>query len=279
MTESTIRDFWNENPCGQTLVAASPERYMEFFDTYDNYRYSTERHILSCLDNIDFEGKRVLEIGLGQGADSEQITRRGALWSGIDITPASVERVKARFALKGLSHQYLEVGSAVDLPFDDDTFDLVYSHGVLHHIPDIVTAQSEISRVLKSDGQLVAMLYSKYSLNYLVSISIVRRLALAAAYLSGTDLSGKPGVHLQQAKERGLLSYLKMSNFVHRNTDGPLNPYSKVYSLSEVKRDFQDFEIATAHKELMHAPPLPVEWIPLNSYLGWHLWVHLKNRK
>ena len=278
MNESTIKDFWDENPCGQTLVAASPQRYTEFFDSYDRYRYTTEEHILGCLDEIDFEGKRVLEIGLGQGADSEQIVRRGALWSGIDVTPTAIERVKARFALRGLDYQYLGVGSAVALPFDDCTFDLVYSHGVLHHIPEIGKAQSEIARVLKSDGQLVAMLYSKFSLNYLLSISIIRRFALAACYLLGVDLSGKPGTHLQAAKEKGLLSYLKMSSFIHRNTDGPLNPYSKVYSLSSVKRDFRAFEIAFSHKEFMHAPPLPVGWLPLSRYLGWHLWIHMKKR-
>ena len=66
-------------------------------------------------------------------------------------------------------------------------------------------------------------------------------------------------------------SYLAMRNFVHRNTDGPDNPYSKVYSLSDVRRDFPFFTVVRAHKEFMHAPPLPVARAGLARVLGGHL--------
>ena len=67
-----------------------------------------------------------------------------------------------------------------------------------------------------------------------------------------------------------------MSNFIHRNTDGPGNPYSKVYGLREVRQDFPSFHITRAYKRWMHGPPLPVSWLPLGRLLGWHLWVHLR---
>ncbi len=67
-----------------------------------------------------------------------------------------------------------------------------------------------------------------------------------------------------------------MQNFVHRNTDGPDNPYSKVYSLADVRRDFPSFSVVRAHKEFMHAPPLPVARLGLARVAGWHLWVHLR---
>jgi hypothetical protein len=85
--------------------------------------------------------------------------------------------------------------------------------------------------------------------------------------------------HLGNAKEAGLLNYLSMKNFIHRNTDGPRNRYSKVYSLADVRKDFPDFTITQAYRSFMHAPPLPVEWMPLASVLGWHLWVHLSPKK
>ena len=66
-----------------------------------------------------------------------------------------------------------------------------------------------------------------------------------------------------------------MENFIHRNTDGPLNPYSKVYDLSLIRQDFPDFTIVKSYRRFMHAPPLPVGWLPLEELLGWHLWVHL----
>ena len=120
------------------------------------------------------------------------------------------------------------------------------------------------------------MLYAKWSLNYLFSISIVRRLGLLALYATGRNPGGIYGQHLANARAHGLWNYLNMSNFIHRNTDGPLNPYAKVYDLAEVRRDFPDFHIVRAYKCFMHAPPLPVRWMPLARLFGWHLWVHLK---
>jgi ubiquinone/menaquinone biosynthesis C-methylase UbiE len=278
-----IQDFWQNHPCGAELVGDLPEKskqnYEDFFARYDEFRYRTESHILKNLDQIDFEGKRVLEIGLGQGADSEQIIRRGAIYSGIDLTEESVERVKMRFLLRDLPFAEVKQASALELPFPDNSFDIVYSHGVLHHIPDIQAAQKEIARVLKPDGKLVAMLYAKRSLNYLFSIFFVRRVGLLALYFLKLKVAGIYQHHLNNAREKGIWNYLKMRNFIHVNTDGAFNPYSKVYNLAEVKKDFADFAIIESHQEFMHAPPLKVGWMPLAKWLGWHLWVTMKIRQ
>lgn len=283
MREAEISDFWQQNPCGASLVGDLTEderrAYAEFFDRYDAFRYTTESHILDNLDRTDWKGKRVLEIGLGQGADSEQLIRRGAAYAGVDLTEESVKRVRMRFDLKGLVCDSVEQASVLSLPFEDSSFDIVYSHGVLHHVPEIKQASAEIARVLKPDGELIAMLYAKRSLNYLLSISVVRRLGLIGAYLVGAPGNALVAEHLGNAKEAGLFNYLSMKNFIHRNTDGPRNPYSKVYSLADVEKDFSEFEIDRSYQCFMHAPPLPVKWMPLASVLGWHLWVHLRPRK
>ena len=280
MNEVDIQSFWNSHPCGDTLVGGLQQEfsgdYLEFFDRYDAHRYSLEGHILACLDAIHFRDKKVLEIGLGQGADSEQLVRRGARWSGVDLTPESIERVRTRFLLKNLPLDELKRGSALDLPFADHSFDIVFSHGVLHHIPDIRKAQSEIARVLKPGGELIMMMYAKWSLNYLLAISLVRRLALAVTYASGRDPGGIVGQHLALARQAGLGNYLRIENFIHRNTDGPLNPYAKVYDRSTIERDFPAFLLTRTYRRFMHAPPLPVRWLPLERALGWHLWAHLK---
>ncbi|HLA95507.1 MAG TPA: class I SAM-dependent methyltransferase, partial [Pyrinomonadaceae bacterium] len=205
--ENEIQQFWQQNPCGASLVGdmTDDERreYEEFFARYDAYRYEKEPHILKNLDAIDFQGKRILEIGLGQGADSEELIKRGAIYTGFDLTEESVKRVKMRFELRSLPYQTVEQGSAVSLPFDDNSFDMVFSHGVLHHIPEIKKASAEIARVLKPDGELVAMLYAKWSLNYLLSIFFVRRLALLGLYIIGAKRVGIVGEHLANAKAKG----------------------------------------------------------------------------
>ncbi len=280
--QNEIKDFWQEHPCGAELVGDMPDEsrgeYEEFFERYDDYRYSTEPHILKNLDRINFAGKKVLEIGLGQGADSEPIVRRGGIYTGVDLTEESVKRVKMRFLFKDLAYESVEQASALDLPFQDDSFDIVFSHGVLHHIPEIGKAQAEIARVLRPGGKLIVMLYAKWSLNYLLAIFCLRRLGLLTMYMLGMNGSGIYADHLRNARNAGIGNYLAIKHFINVSTDGPFNPYSKVYGRREIAADFADFELVEMHKEFMHAPPLPVGRLPLASVLGWHLWATMKKK-
>jgi SAM-dependent methyltransferase len=285
MNETDVQEFWNAHPCGDHIVGGLhgefADNYERFFAAYDAWRYDQERHIPSCLDRFDFRDKRVLEIGLGQGAESEQLIRRGAHWSGLDLTRESVERVSARLELRELPHDDIRQGSALDIPWPDGSFDIVFSHGVLHHIPDIHTAQAEIHRVLRPGGTLIAMLYARRSLNYQLSIRVFRRAILAMAYpLRNTRLlRDAPPIlrqHFENAEREGLRRYLELNASTHRSTDGALNPYARVYSRREVEADFPDFELVEAFNRYMHAPPLPTRKLPAERWLGWHLWVRLR---
>lgn len=286
MNETEVQSFWNAHPCGDHIVGglhgAFADDYESFFASYDQWRYDQEGHIPACLDRTDWRDKKVLEIGLGQGAESEQLIRRGARWSGLDLTQESVDRVRARLAIRDLPHDEVRQGSALEIPWPDNTFDHVFSHGVLHHIPDITTAQAEINRVLKPGGTLVAMLYARSSLNYQLSIRVVRRAMLAAAYpLRRTKAARSSAMlrqHLDNAERVGLRRYLNLENFTHRSTDGPLNPFARVYDTADVKRDFRDFELVESYQRYLHAPPLPVHGRGEGSRLGWHLWVTLRAR-
>jgi SAM-dependent methyltransferase len=284
VNETEVQTFWNAHPCGDHIVGGLRQEfaddYERFFAAYDRWRYDQEGHIPATLDRFPWQGKKVLEIGLGQGAESEQLIRRGARWSGLDLTAESVARVGARLSIRDLPHDDLKQGSALAIPYPDSSFDYVFSHGVLHHIPDIATAQAEIHRVLKPGGTLVAMLYARRSLNFQVSIRVIRRAVLAGAYpfrrfVRGTGMLRK---HLDNAAEVGLRNYLSLATFTHRNTDGPLNPFARVYSVPEVARDFPSFQVVDSFQEYMHAPPLPVHGLPFGNRLGWHLWVTMQAR-
>jgi ubiquinone/menaquinone biosynthesis C-methylase UbiE len=284
VNETEVQTFWNAHPCGDHIVGGLREEfaddYERFFTAYDRWRYDQEGHIPACLDRFPWAGKKVLEIGLGQGTESEQLIRRGARWSGLDLTAESVARVRARLSIRDLRHDDLKQGSALAIPYQDNSFDYVFSHGVLHHIPDIHTAQAEIQRVLRPGGTLVAMLYARRSLNFQVSIRLVRRAILAAAYPFRRFVRGD-GIlrrHLDNATEVGLRNYLSLPVFTHRNTDGPLNPFARVYSLAEVAADFPAFQLVDSFQRYLHAPPLPVHGLPFGDRLGWHLWVILQAR-
>ncbi len=278
--EDDIKRFWQDAPVDESAFGDIKNNFAgdwgAFFTAYDKWRYAGQRHILSALDQFDWNGKRVLEIGLGQGADSEQLIRRGARWSGIDLTPESVERLRARLKIHNLPYEELHQGSALALPFQNEQFDMVYSHGVLHHIPEINSAQHEIRRILKPNGRLIMMVYARHSLNYHFAIRIVRRMGLALLFLLPIPARGIYAEHKRLAREKGLWNYLKLSNFISRSTDGPHNPYSKVYDRRGIVENFSDFDVVRTFKLWMHAPPLPVHRLPGQGLLGWHLWAELK---
>ncbi len=249
MDEQAIQEFWNAHPCGEGMVGALDTTfrgdYERFFEEYDAWKYALESHIPACLDDANVCGKRVLEIGTGEGAEAEQLIRRGARWTGVDLTRESVDRVRTRLTLRGLQFDDLRQASVLDLPFEDDTFDVVFSHGVLHHVPDIDRGQREIHRVLKPGGELIVMVYARWSLNYLVAIGIARRAVLLATYPlirnRRTLRGGMLEAHVRNAQRIGLGRYLRMREFVHSNTDGPGNPFSNVYDERRLRRDFSMF--------------------------------------
>jgi SAM-dependent methyltransferase len=289
MDELTVQRFWQDHACGDSQVGGLHQRfrgdYEKFFGDYDSFRYQTERHLPACIRALNVAGKQLLEIGLGEGSDSELLIRQRARWSGVDLTAESVERVRTRLKLRNLPYDELRQGSVLQLPFADDSFDMVFSHGVLHHVPDIEHAQREIHRVLRPGGELVIMVYAKWSLNYLVSIGILRRAALLAAFPFAWTGFVKPearkgllAAHLSNAKEIGLSRYLRLEHFIHHNTDGPYNPYTLVYDRKRIEQSFPSFAITRTYKRFMHAPPLPVHGLPGESLMGWHFWVHLASR-
>lgn len=286
---SEIKKFWNENPVGSNFITY--EEGKEFYEKYDAFRYRTEGHILSELDKIDFKNKKVLEIGLGQGADSMQIINRGAIYYGIDLTEESVRRVKKRFELYKLPYQDVVIGNAEKLPFDSDFFDIVYSHGVIHHAENIYNIVDEIHRVLKKNGTAVIMLYHKSSFNYHVSISIFRRLGLMLlipfpflikliSKVTGENPE-RIRKHLSNLKAQGGV-YFKMKNFIHKSTDGPDNVFSSAWTDHTSRKLFKDFsEIHTRVHFLNERHLLGLQYILpksvkkwLANRYGWHLWIY-----
>lgn len=145
-----VHDFWNKAACGENLYLQTTER--TGFVTQSAEPYQQE----SCIEPFaDFEaakGNRVLEIGVGLGADHQRFAAAGADLYGIDLTERAVEHTHRRLVLFGLSST-LAVGDAERLDFPDQNFDLVYSWAVLHHSPDTPKAITEVYRVLKPGGR------------------------------------------------------------------------------------------------------------------------------
>src|SRR5262249_32361207 len=168
-----VRAFWQEHPCG-TKFSDAEMGSREFFDRIEAHRYGKEWHIPAAADFAGARGLKVLEIGCGLGTDGAQFAAAGADYTGVDLTEAAIDLAGKRFALSDLKGEF-RVADAENLDFADDSFDLVYSHGVLHHTPNIEAAVREIHRVLKPGGRAMVMLYHRGSYNYRVGIRVLRR--------------------------------------------------------------------------------------------------------
>ncbi|MEY3143998.1 MAG: hypothetical protein RLY21_2491 [Planctomycetota bacterium] len=159
--KSEVKDFWNRASCGEEQLLPNVER--DGYQAQRAERYRLEPYIPGFAGFDRCAGLKALEIGVGLGADHQSFAEGGADLHGIDLTPRAIEHTTRRLGLFGLSST-LAVGDAENLPFADNTFDLVYSWGVLHHSPNTPRAFQEVLRVLKPGGQARIMIYSKWSL-------------------------------------------------------------------------------------------------------------------
>ena len=150
-----VREYWNAHPCG-TQFTHLEWGSKEFFAEVERFRYETQPFMSEIIGFDRYPGKRLLEVGCGLGTDLLQFAKGGALVTGVDLTPQSIELVKRRFALDGLAVD-ARVSDAENLPFDDASFDVVYSFGVLHHTPNTQKAIDEVYRVLKPGGKIIIM--------------------------------------------------------------------------------------------------------------------------
>lgn len=159
-----VMEFWNTKACGEVWLPAFD---VNGFQKHSEIRYKLEPFIIDFAKFSQTKGLKVLEIGVGIGADHQKFAESGADLYGIDLTPRAIEITRNRLKLFGLKSN-LTVGDAENLNFPNEYFDLVYSWGVLHHTPDIKKAISEIHRVLKSNGIAKVMIYNKWSINSLL---------------------------------------------------------------------------------------------------------------
>ncbi|MGH9826400.1 MAG: class I SAM-dependent methyltransferase, partial [Blastocatellia bacterium] len=285
--KSRVRAFWESNPCG-TKFADAEIGSRKFFDAVESHRYSTEWHIPKIVGFNNWRDREVLEVGCGLGTDAVQFARAGARYTGIDLTNRSVELVRRRFALEGLTGT-IRVADAEQLPFADQTFDLFYSHGVLHHTPDTNRAIEEAHRILRPGGRAMVMLYHKHSYNYYVNIMALRRTGIRLLRfnwgpsfvhrLTGEDVGRLEEFQRVYRSDPGQI--LDRDVFLNNNTDGVGNPLARVYARKEVRRMFSMFRTVRTEVRFLNkrwipfAGPLMPRFIegPLARAMGWHLWI------
>jgi SAM-dependent methyltransferase len=160
VAKNEVKAFWEEAACGERLYLSGRDRAN--FEAQARARYRLEPYIPGFAKFTEARGKRVLEIGVGLGADHQRFAEGGAELFGVDLTERAVDFTRARLEAFGL-RSTLSTGDAERLSFPVDHFDIVYSWGVIHHSPDTPNAVAEIFRVLQPGGVARIMIYHTHS--------------------------------------------------------------------------------------------------------------------
>ncbi|MBI3741900.1 MAG: class I SAM-dependent methyltransferase [Chloroflexi bacterium] len=216
-------EFWNEL-CGSGLTRslgiteASPENLRRFDDAY----FAFYPYLTDYVLRYNLSGKKVLEIGLGYGTLGQLIASRGADYYGLDIAEGPVNMMRYRLEQLGRSiEDKMRVGSALDIPHADASFDYVYTIGCLHHTGDLPKAVSEVYRVLVPGGKAIVMLYNRNSFRRLIQAPLLRLFFWATQRKTNFD------------------KYVR--SLYDSNAAGEAAPHTDYVSRNQVKRLFQAF--------------------------------------
>lgn len=225
--KNQVHAFWNQASCGEELYLPQIDR--DGYISNARMRYEMEPYILEFAHFHEMRGLKVLEIGVGLGADHQRLAESGANLWGIDLTERAIQHTRRRLGLFGLTSN-LAVGDSEALDFSVNSFDRVYSWGVIHHSPNTSKAVSEILRVLKPEGRAIIMIYHKWSM---IGIMLWIRYALL-----------------------GLRPWMSLSKIYAQYLE---SPGTKAYSVTEAFQLFSAFSKVQIKTVLTHGDLLESE--------------------
>lgn len=130
-------------------------------------------YVRKCLDKVNISSPVSLDIGCGGGIIAEDLATISQSTTGVDISQASLETARNHAKLNGLDINYLQA-YAEDLPFEDESFDLITCCDVLEHVNDVPKVISEISRVLRPGGVFVYDTVNRTLMSYLSLIFVAQ---------------------------------------------------------------------------------------------------------
>jgi SAM-dependent methyltransferase len=174
------KTWWETNPMrydwldGKLDEIPYPEFSKEFYREIDSRFFANANEYLP-LKNLPFDGlidfeslkdKKVLEIGVGNGSHAQLLATYSGDFTGIDLTDYGVKSTSERMKTFGLDNAKILQMNAEDLKFEDNSFDFVWSWGVIHHSANPRQILKEINRVLKPGGTFKAMVYYRSFWSY-----------------------------------------------------------------------------------------------------------------
>jgi SAM-dependent methyltransferase len=160
-TTAAVREYWNRH-IHDLEITRHPVGSRGFFDDLDQYHFEKLHHLLRLVDFDGWRGRRVVEVGCGAGVDLARFAKGGADVTGVDLAPSAIALTRANFEQQGL-HGRFEVADGERLPFPDNSFDMVFAHGVVQYTANPRQLVEECRRVLKPGGEAVFQVYNRVS--------------------------------------------------------------------------------------------------------------------
>ena len=247
-----IQNFWENNPL---CIKSNPFKpgILSFFNFYDQQREDIESIPFSYKlhEYSKYKGKKIFDIGCGNGYVCSKYAIEGARVYGVDLTKKAIKLSYKRFKYLRLKGNFKQA-SAEKLPFPNNSFDCVCSVGVLHHVKNTNKALKEIFRILKPGGRLILMFYNRNSAKYQFRYRL-----------------------------KSLLTGKSMQELVNE-FDGAGNPLGKVFSKTELKKKlklFSNIQMFTGYLDTGDIIPYGSRFLPrqlfkfLEKFLGWNLYV------
>ena len=194
-------------------------------------------YLTRYLADLPVEGREVLEIGLGFGTVGQILATRDAHYHGADIAAGPVGMMRDRLRWLGRTDEgAVRQASALELPWEDETFDVVVSIGCLHHTGDLQGAVSEVHRVLAPGGVAFIMLYNAHSFRQLARVPRARLRALRAGRSSAEEVRAMYDV----------------------NTAGEAAPHTDYVSRQDIRRLFGAFSTVSVDAQNFDPVALPL---------------------
>lgn len=160
-TIDDVREYWNRH-IHDLEITKHPVGSPGFFADLDEYHFEKLHHLLRLVPFNGYKGKQVLDVGCGAGVDLVRFARGGAVVTGVDLSPSAIALAREHFRQQHLQAD-LRVADGERLPFPDNTFDLVFAHGVVQYTADDRALARECFRVLKPGGESIFQVYNRVS--------------------------------------------------------------------------------------------------------------------
>lgn len=178
------RAWWQKHPMRYDFEQEKinfPEFSKEFYLEIDHRFFSLVETFMpwkripfdALIDFDDLKTKDVLEIGVGCGTVAQLLARHAGSFRGIDITDYAVNCTTERMKRFGIHAEILRM-DAEDMQFGENSFDFIWSWGVLHHSANTQEILKGMHRVLRPGGTATTMVYHRNLWNYYVAYGFLR---------------------------------------------------------------------------------------------------------